>query len=76
MTRRQWTDLALELAKLRGDLVLHVERARSESKRDAHLQRVIGVDLAVRVVCSALRRQSARFDGRRFMRSYATGAAK
>lgn len=42
--------------------------------RTARRNRALGVDLAVRVICRILRRQAGRFDGRKFMRSYAAAA--
>lgn len=64
MTRAAWTDLALALAHLRAKLLEH---ARNEN-RAVHRERVTGVDLAARVICTTLRKRAKRFDGRRFMR--------
>src|SRR5690606_28644464 len=68
MIRRHWTDLALTLPRARRRLEEHAARARTERARKAHIERALGVDLAARVICRALRRQSRRFDARGFMR--------
>lgn len=74
MTRRQWTDLALALARTRRRLDEHAARSRSDRVWLAHRERALGVDLATRVICRILRRQSRRFDSRGFMRVYASAA--
>lgn len=65
MTRAAWADLATALARLRTRLIEHAERGQQA----AHLERVIGVDLAARTICRTLRMQSKRFDARKFMRT-------
>jgi hypothetical protein len=74
VTRRNWTDLAIALARVRKQLEGHATRARSDLMFVAHRERMLGIDLAVRVVCRTLRRQSRRFDGRHFMRAYLSAA--
>lgn len=76
MIRHHWTDLALSLARARRQLDEHAARARSDRAWLAHRERALGVDLAVRVVCRVLRKQSRRFDARGFMRAYTNAAAK
>lgn len=73
MTPRAWTDLARALAKLRAQLAVHADSARNDNSRRAHLERIIGVDLAARTICRTLRARSTRFDGRRFMRIAKSG---
>ncbi len=73
MTRKNWTDLAASLGRVRRRLDEQAARARSDRMFIAHRERALGVDLAVRVVCRTLRKQFARFDGRRFMRTYNAG---
>lgn len=75
MNRRQtWTDLAIALHKLRAGLLEHAERMPRQ--RRAHIERVIGVDLAARATCRALRLRLSRFDARRFMRIVTAGSTK
>lgn len=57
MTRRTWTELAEAL----GDL-----RTRLEGRRK--MRQALGVALATQTVCKVLRRRSARFDNRAFLR--------
>lgn len=68
MTQRTWTDLARALARLRAQLVIHASEAKNDNARRAHLERIVGVDLATRTICKTLRAKSSRFDGRKFMR--------
>lgn len=76
MSRQAWTEIALSLARVRDRLAKHAASARNDIVRRAHLERIMGVDLAARAVCSTLRERSTRFDGRRFMRIVTSGAAK
>lgn len=68
MSQRVWTNLARALARLRRQLAKHAERSRGAAMRTAHLERLLGVDLASRAICRTLRSKSSRFDGRHFMR--------
>lgn len=68
MSQRTWSGLAQALARLRRLLAKHADRSRGAAMRRAHMERILGVDLAARVVCRTLRSGSSRFDGRRFMR--------
>ena len=63
MTRATWRDIAFALAGLREQLLDHSRRGG----RAAHLERIVGVELAARAICHVLRAHSSRFDGRRFM---------
>jgi hypothetical protein len=71
----EWTDLAVAFAGLKFKLSMHARRARGDTSRRAHLERIVGVNLAARTICKLLRSRMRRFDGRRFMR-IAGGAAK
>ena len=64
MTRAAWTDIALDLARLREQLADHAKKSRPV----AHRERIIGVMLAARAICRTLRRSSRRFNARQFMR--------
>lgn len=57
MTRREWTEIAIALARVRSD----VPRSQIDC-----------VDRAARAVCRAIRARSSRFDGRHFMRLVGT----
>lgn len=67
MTRSDWTGIAVALSRLRAQLLKHAAVAAGSDNRTAHVHRADGVMLAARTICRTLRRQSSRFDGRRFM---------
>lgn len=71
MTRQVWMDLARDLGQLRARLLEHATGVQ----RRAHIERVIGVDLAACTICRTLRARSSRFDGRRFMSLRRSSAA-
>lgn len=64
MTRSTWADIATALAALRTQLETHARRYQST----AHRERIIGVELAARVICRTLRSRSSRFSARQFMK--------
>jgi len=59
VTRREWNDLAVQLAKV------HVRLA---AKR--RLERAAGIEIATRVLCRFIRQRTSRFDSRVFMRAF------
>ena len=61
---RDWTNVALALASLRVKMLEHADKRR----REENLLRIQGLDLAARVICSAFRLRSRRFNARQFMR--------
>lgn len=69
MTRAAWTDMARTFARLRAKLLDHARHGNEA----AHLERVIGVELATRAICRTLRARYPRFDSRHFMRIARTG---
>lgn len=68
MTRAAWNDLAYSLARVRTTLLKHA----AKEHRAAHLERVIGLEIAARAICRTLRARSTRFDSRRFMKIVGT----